>query len=244
MAESEACLVLAEDEIHVWHAELDQPEATLRRLDEVLSPDERTRARRFCLERVRTRFIAGRGLLRTILGRYVGRAPESLRFIYAERGKPALSPVERADLRFNVSHSDGLGLFAVARGREVGVDVEQVRPLPRSERIAERFFSLPETTALKQIPAERRLEAFFTCWTRKEAYIKALGDGLAHRLDQFAVSIDPGEPARLSAAGDGDGQEIARWSLQAVPSRPGYVAALAGRGHGWRLATRPWPQRP
>jgi len=240
MAEAEGRLDLAADEIHVWRAELDQPETTVQRLARTLSPDEQERAKRFCLERVRTRFIVGRGLLRTILGHYLGRAPEGLHFAYAARGKPSLAPSEGTDLRFNVSHSDGIGLFAVARGREVGVDVERLRPLPRAERIAERFFSVPERTALKGLPAERRLEGFFTCWTRKEAYIKARGDGLGHPLDQFAVTIAPGEPARLSAVGDGDPSEIARWSLEGLPPGPGYVAALSAGGRGWRVTSRDW----
>jgi 4'-phosphopantetheinyl transferase len=241
MAEAEGSLDLAGDEIHVWRAELDQPETTVLRVARTLSPDEQARAKRFCLDRVRTRFVVGRGLLRTILGRYLDRAPDRLRFTYGPRGKPALAPEEATDLRFNLSHSGGLALFAVARGREVGVDVERLRPMPRAERIAERFFSVPERTALKAVPAERRVEAFFTCWTRKEAYIKALGDGLAHPLDQFAVSLAPGEPPRLSAVGDANGREVEHWRLAALPPAPGYVAALAGRGQGWRLATRWWP---
>ena len=243
MAERTARWDLAEDEIHVWRAELDAPADTVERLGATLSPDERTRAARFCLERVRTRFIVGRGVLRTILAGYLGRAPERLCFSYGARGKPALAPSEGTDLRFNVSHSDGCALFAVARGREVGVDVERLRPLPRAERIAERFFSLPERTALKGLPPEQRVEAFFTCWTRKEAYIKARGDGLGHPLDQFAVSLTPGEPVRLSAAGDGDEREIARWSLDGLPPAPGFVAALAALGGGWRLTSREWPLR-
>ena len=119
--------------------------------------------------------------------------------------------------------------------------MEELRPLPRAEQIAERFFSIPERTALKRLPPEQRVEAFFTCWTRKEAYIKARGDGLGHPLDQFAVSLVPGEPVRLWAAGDGDAREIARWSLGGLPPGPGYVAALAAHGRGWRLTSRDWP---
>jgi 4'-phosphopantetheinyl transferase len=243
MAETGARWALAEDEIHVWHVSLDRPPSDVRRLARMLSPDEQERARRYRGERLRERFIVGRGILRMLLSRYVGCPPGRLRFAYGARGKPALAPAEGSDLRFNVSHSDGLALYAVARGREVGVDVERLRELPRAERIAERFFSTEETAALKAEPAERRVEAFFTCWTRKEAYIKARGDGLAHPLDQFAVSLVPGEPARLWVAGDGDAREIARWSLDALPLAPGYVAALAARGRGWRLTTRSWPLR-
>jgi 4'-phosphopantetheinyl transferase len=232
---------LAEDEIHVWRVSLDRPDSAVRRLAPLLSADERERADRFRIDRVQRRFIVCRGVLRMILGRYTRRSPARLRFRYGPHGKPALAPAEGTDVHFNVSHSDGLALCAVARGCEIGVDVERLRELPRAERIAERFFSVPETAALKAVPAERRVEAFFTCWTRKEAYIKALGDGLAHPLDQFAVSLAPGEPPRLSAVGDANGREVERWRLAVVPPAPGYVAALAGRGHGWRLSTRSWP---
>jgi len=244
VAEGGARHELAGDEIHVWRAALDLPAETVARLGETLSADERERAARFRIERVRRRYVVARGLLRTVLGRYLGRPPEELRFEYGTNGKPALAPGEDGGLRFNVSHSDDLGVFAVARGREIGVDVERLRPVPRAEQIAERFFSLPERVAFRGVPAERKVEAFFTCWTRKEAYIKARGEGLSHPLDQFAVSLVPGEPARLWPAGDGDGSEVTHWSLEALPPWPGYVAALAGRGHGWRLASRAWPLHP
>jgi 4'-phosphopantetheinyl transferase len=241
MAEAAGRWSLPEEEVHVWQVRLDRPESALRRMSRLLSADETERAERFRVERVRHRFVLGRGVLRMILGRYAGRHPAHLRFRYGEHGKPALA--DGGDLCFNVSHSDSLALYAVARGREIGVDVERLRPLPRAERIAERFFSLPERAALRATPSERRLEAFYTCWTRKEAYIKARGDGLGHPLDRFAVSIAPGEPARLWAAGEADGGEIARWSLDAVPPAPGYVAALVARGSGWRLVSRSWPPR-
>jgi 4'-phosphopantetheinyl transferase len=235
---------LAEDEVHVWRTALDRSDSSLRRLARVLSPDERARADRFVIERVRRRFVACRGALRMILGRYTGQAPERLRFLYGDYGKPVLAPSAGiADLHFNVSHSEELALVAVARGREIGVDVERLRPLPGAERIAERFFSAPERTAIQALPAERKLEAFFTCWTRKEAYIKALGDGLGHPLDEFAVSLVPGEPARLWSVGDTGSGEEASWSLEALLPTPGYVAALAGRGRGWRMTSRPWPPR-
>jgi 4'-phosphopantetheinyl transferase len=242
MADGDAPLDLDADEIHVWRAELDQPEATVERLGQTLSPDEQERAQRFVLERVRTRFVVGRGLLRAILAGYLGRPPHRLRFAYGERGKPALAPAESTSLRFNVSHSADVVLFAVARRREVGVDVERLRPMPRAERIAERFFSVPERQALAALPEARKVEGFFTCWTRKEAYIKARGDGLGHPLDQFAVTIAPDEPVRLSAVGDGDATEIARWSLTGLPPGPGYVAALAACGGGWRVTSRDWPR--
>jgi 4'-phosphopantetheinyl transferase len=235
---------LGEDEIHVWRTALDPPEDTVERLAATLSADERERADRFRLERVRRRFVVCRGALRMILSRYTGQAPERLRFTYGAHGKPALAPsAGMADLRFNVSHSDELALCAVARGREIGVDVERIRPLPGAERIAERFFAVPEREALQALPAERKLEGFYTCWTRKEAYIKALGDGLGHPLDEFAVSLAPGEPARLWTLRETGSAEEATWSLEALLPTPGYVAALAARGHGWRTTARPWPPR-
>jgi 4'-phosphopantetheinyl transferase len=175
------------------------------------------------------------------LGRYLGLKPGQLRFCYGPHGKPSLAPpLEEEALRFNVSHSQGLALFAVARGRELGVDLEYVRPIAEVEQIVARFFSERESKAFSALPAGRRLEAFFNCWTRKEAYVKARGGGLALSLKQFDVSLAPGEAAALSCTGD-DAQEVARWSLWALEPGPGYVAALAVEGHGWRLACWQWP---
>jgi 4'-phosphopantetheinyl transferase len=145
---------------------------------------------------------------------------------------------------FNVSHSDELALFAVASDREVGIDVERVRPVTDPEQIADHFFSAPERTALRAVPPDRRLEAFFDCWTRKEAYVKARGDGLAHPLDQFAVSLGPGEPARFLPVAGYPTPEPSAWSLQALAPGNGYVAALAAEGHGWRTVSRRWPDPP
>ena len=231
---------LAPDEVALWQAGLDDPAQLLPELWATLSEDERARAERFRLERDRRRFAVCRGLLRRLLAPLTGLPAEGLRFRYGTRGKPALNAGEAGDLRFNVSHSDGVALYAVTRGREVGVDLEHVRPVRYVEQIAERFFSTPECEALRAIPAEAKLDAFFTCWTRKEAYVKARGEGLGYPLDRFAVSVTPGGPAVLSPAGGADEQETAPWSLTGLRQPAGYVAALAVEGHNWRLSSAGW----
>ena len=137
-------------------------------------------------------------------------------------------------LRFNLSHSQGLALYAVTRGREIGVDLECIRPISDAEQIAERFFSAHENAVFRTIPAHEKPKAFFNCWTRKEAYLKALGDGLARPLDEFDVSLAPGEPAKLLRI-EGAPQEASRWSLNRLEPGSGYVAALAVEGYGYQL---------
>ncbi len=236
-----AHLTLAEDEVHVWRAHLDLAPAQVRELLRTLTPDERARARRFRFRRDRDRFIVARGVLRAILGRYLGVDPGRLRFRYSPYGKPALADeFEDEGIRFNLAHSQGIALYAVSRGRDVGVDVEYVRADLADERIAERFFSPREVAMLRAVPAEQRREAFFHCWTRKEAYVKARGEGLSLPLDQFDVSLAPGEPAALLST-PGDPPEVTRWSLRALDPGPGYIAALAVEGNGWRLRCWQWP---
>jgi 4'-phosphopantetheinyl transferase len=231
---------LQEAEVHVWLLSLGQDPGPADAAG-TLSPDERERARRFYFDRDRRRFVACRAALREILSAYTGRPAPDLRFRYGHHGKPSLESPE--DVRFNVSHSDALAVYAVARGREVGVDVERIRPLSEADRLAERFFSQPEVTDLRAVPSESRLESFFTCWTRKEAYVKARGEGLGHPLDAFAVSLGRDAPARLRAVGGRDEEEIARWSLVGLAPPPGYVAALAVEGHGWTLSSAWWRPR-
>jgi 4'-phosphopantetheinyl transferase len=212
----------------------------VRELAQTLSYDEMVRAEHFRFERDRRRFIVGRGVLREILGCYLGFDPQQVRFRYDSRGKPYL--VERLDkygLRFNLAHSHKLALYAFTCGREIGVDLEYIRPMPDAEQIAARFFSTFEYTALRMLPENRKMEAFFNCWTRKEAYIKAIGDGPARHLDQFEVSLILGEPAQLLSV-EGDPEEAARWSLKALAPGTGYVAAVAVEGHNWRLTCWQW----
>ena len=233
---------LGGSEVHVWRAGLDQPPSTIERFLHDLASDERARAERFYFERDRERFIVARGVLRAILGLYLKRAPESLSFCYGSHGKPALAGEADGDsIRFNVSHSRGIALYAVCRGREVGIDLEHIRFDLAIAEIAGRFFSHREVAMLRALPADVQHEAFFRCWTRKEAYIKARGEGLSLPLDQFDVSLIPGEPAELLGTRP-DPSEASRWALREIIPAPGYVAALAVQAHGWRLDYWQWPE--
>ncbi|HEX2191395.1 MAG TPA: 4'-phosphopantetheinyl transferase superfamily protein [Longimicrobiaceae bacterium] len=231
---------LADGEVHVWAAPLDPPAEAIGRYASLLAPDERARAERFRFERDRRRFGVARGVLRVLLGRYLGTDPRRVAFHYLSHGKPALGGELAGDgLRFNVSHSGEMALYAFSRGRELGVDVEEVRPMEDGLQIAERFFSQAEVAAFRALPAEVRDEAFFNCWTRKEAYIKAVGEGLSFPLHVFDVSLAPGEPACLLASRDP--REAERWSLRGLPDpAPGYRAALVAEGTGWEVACWRW----
>ena len=225
----------AKNELHIWRVPLDESLATEMRL--MLSADECARADRFHFARDRNRFIVARGSLRLILGSYLNRAPAAVDFCYSDYGKPALSaesPVVTNGITFNLSHANELALIAVTRDRQVGVDIEFIRPDFASEKIAERFFSRQEVEVLRRLPAGQQAEAFFNCWTRKEAYIKALGAGMSMPLDQFNVSLAPGSAAAL-LGNLRDPAEVSRWSLQDLSPSPGYVAAVAVEGHGWQL---------
>ncbi len=226
-----ADLALGADEVHVWRVALDQPDDVADRLGAALSADERGRAARLVTAALRRRFLVARGALRQILGRYTYLAPGAVRFRYGPRGKPMLD-AEDGLLRFNLSHSGDLALVAVSRGREIGVDVERIRPDRDLDRIATRFFSTVEVAALLALPRAERAEAFYHCWTRKEAYIKALGDGLAIPLDSFDVAFAPGAPAALLASRL-DPAETRRWSMAALDPGPGYAGAVVVEGEGW-----------
>ena len=232
---------LTTDDVHVWRIALDVGDPILMRLRETLADDERKRADRFHFEKDRRHFTAARGGMRILLATYLARRPGDVRFAYSNYGKPRLMDADNAsDLRFNLSHSHGLALLAATRGRDIGVDVERLRDMERDgESLAERFFSPREVAALRSLPPELRREAFFHCWTRKEAYIKGQGKGLALPLDQFDVSLHPDEPAALLAT-QHDPPEARRWSLQSLFPGEGYVGALAVEGHSWQLWCGDW----
>ena len=234
-------LELNDPEIHVWRASLEEPPADERAWLETLSEDERLRAQRFHFERDRKRFVVGRGILRALLGRYLGGEPASVQFRYGDRGKPYLAgEMSESRLCFNVSHSQGLALYAFARGREIGIDLEFARSLPDAENIALRFFSPSEKAAFRALAPNEKEAAFFKCWTRKEAYVKAVGDGLAFPLHQFDVSVSPGEPAKLLTI-KGCPEIAERWFLEDLTPAPDYAAAVAVEGSGWQLNCWQWP---
>jgi 4'-phosphopantetheinyl transferase len=231
----ESPLMLPEEEVQLWRADLEAIGADESRWQQVLSSDELMRASRFHFSRDRQRFVAGRALLRTILAAYLRKDPKSLSFSYSKKEKPSLDPVHAdSGVNFNVSHSGAIALFAFTRRREIGVDVEQLRPDSDLEGIARRFFSMHEQNQLAALPAEERVDAFFRCWTRKEAYIKATGDGLSLPLNQFDVSLEVGETNALIATRP-DSSEAGRWLLRGVSAGTGYLAALCVRGKNWKL---------
>lgn len=173
-----------------------------------------------------------------LLGEYLQMDPGAVEFGYAANGKPFLAGTLSAErLYFNVSHAEERAMFAIASGRELGVDIEFVRAMPDALAIAESFFSVAEIAVLRSLPEEVRAEAFFACWTRKEAYIKALGDGLSLPLQDFDVSLAPSEPARLLATRREHSPPL---TLKDVRVAPGYVAALAAEGTDWQMVCYEW----
>jgi 4'-phosphopantetheinyl transferase len=209
--------------VHLWQRRLHASPAEVTSCYELLSDQEKERALRFRVERPRTDFILTRGTLRLLLARYLNTAPRSLQFRYEAHGKPVL---ESNDLCFNVSHCNGLAILAFVQQRAIGVDVENLSRDTDVRGLAERFFSDFERQALRYLSGPELHAAFFRCWTRKEAYIKATGDGLALPLDQFDVSIAEGDRDALLATRP-DASEAARWTIFDVPVGPAYAAAVA-----------------
>ncbi|HEY9610801.1 4'-phosphopantetheinyl transferase family protein [Allocoleopsis sp.] len=236
-------LMLSKDVVHVWRTNLDLPESQIQAFAQTLSPDEHNRADRFYFEKDRRHFIAGRGILRTILGRYLNLEPAQLQFSYSSRGKPALANTDIGEIvAFNLSHSNGLALYAIAQGAPakpiahapyVGIDLEYMRPMPKVEELAKRFFCPREFAVISSLPEEQKQEVFFQAWTCKEAYLKAIGDGLPG-LDGVEVSLTPGEPATLLSI-QGDQEAASHWSVYQLTPSPGYMAALAVEGQGWNI---------
>jgi len=223
-------------EVHAWRIDLDGPQAGGRLETAGLSADERARAARFHFERDRARFLRGRAALRHLLAGYAGLEARALIFAPGAHGKPALPGT---GLEFNLSHSGGCAVLAVTRGRRVGVDVERIQTERATPSLARRFFAPAEAAAVATAAPADRAITFFRCWTRKEAYVKARGEGLALPLDRFEVPLEPDATRALTFARD-DPAEIGRWSLRELEPAPDHLGALVVEGEGWTLLLRTW----
>ncbi|MFW5640946.1 MAG: 4'-phosphopantetheinyl transferase family protein [Thermodesulfobacteriota bacterium] len=217
------------DGVHLWRSRLDLADSRMAELASYLSPDETDRARRFHLEKHRRRFIAGRGILRRLLGTYLELNPRKLRFSKGRYGKPFLPPDAGSfSLSFNMSRSKDLALFAVARSRRIGIDMEKIRPLPDAEPIARSYFHPDEFSYLRALPEEDRTKGFFDIWTRKEAYLKALGRGLGG-LDA------PDSPSLMPEGADSGFIKIPGgmgWTIVGLGPAPLFSGAVAAEGAG------------
>lgn len=225
--ESFALLEAPAREIHFWAVRLCAANDQLGYFRSLLSSDEADRARRFLLDRHSRRFSLARGVLRILLSRYVSTAPGNIRFAYGVRGKPRMAD-DTLDLRFNCSHSYDIAVYSIAVGCELGVDIEKVRPLPTVREIAQRYFCPEEVFDIASVPVAEREAAFFRCWTRKEAFMKAVGDGFRIPLNSFRVSVKAGNREKLVAI-DGDPVAANDWQLHEIIPVPDYICALAYR---------------
>jgi len=227
-------LVLPENEVQLWRLDLQALAASENRWFQLLSCDEQARAARFIPKQARRHFVVTRGVLRTVLAAYLSTDPKTVLLQSSNNNKPSVGVPHESDIRFNVAHSGEVALLAFARGREVGVDVEAVRRDLNVDAIASRFFSPHEQKQLAAVAPDDKVEAFFRCWTRKEAYIKAKGTGLGLPLDQFDVSVAAGSDNALLAT-RADQDESACWSLRDIAVGPGYAGALCVAGHNFRM---------
>jgi 4'-phosphopantetheinyl transferase len=231
---------LAENEIHVWTIQLEAPAASMARFASILSLDERARGARFHFDHHRSRFIVGRGVLRLILSRYLQTRPDKLEFLYGRNGKPAIAGQLNGNaVEFNLAHSEALAMLAVTRTGAVGIDLERIRTITDADELVGRFFSPRENDAFQKLPPEQKPAAFFNLWTRKEAWLKATGDGITHHLNRVEVTFLPGEPVRLLSLPDAFQSET-KWSLHELTPAPGFAAALATAGEHPHISCWRW----
>jgi 4'-phosphopantetheinyl transferase len=231
--------ILPDDEVHVWHIELEPWEQAIDPLYETLNAEERERASRFKFPAPQNQFVISRALLRQALGRYLHIEARDIRFSTTANGKPELSG--NAELQFNLSHTTGVTAIAITRDRRVGIDVERIKAKTEALELADRFFSPREVQWLRSQPATELIPSFFSCWTAKEAYIKAHGQGLSMPLSGFSVLPRSGS-SRLHLEVNSDPDESGRWSMFRLDLGLGLRAALAVEGEGGKVRLAQWPQ--
>lgn len=231
---------LSTDSVHVWSISLRQADARAPGLLHLLSTDEKQRAERFHNPRDGARFVVRRAVRRILLGHYLQLDTQDVWFESGTYGKPRVAAeLNPGGLEFSCAHSDRVALCAFTLARAVGIDVERIHPLPDMKEVARTILSPGEQAALFALPKAEQCSAFYLCWTRKEAYLKATGEGLSTDLSRVEVSLAPGEPARLLRV-EGSASQAARWSLQSLQPAAGYAGALAVQGHDWHLVQRQW----
>jgi 4'-phosphopantetheinyl transferase len=222
--------ILTTGEVHIWRVYLNQDPSTIQRSFKLLSALERQRAGKYHFQRDHDHFAVARGGLRMILSRYINLPPAQICFSVNQYGKPAVCyELGGNSLKFNVAHAGDVALYAFTLRREIGIDIEHLTEDCLGLELAECFFSPAEASMLRGVAPALRTVAFFDCWTRKEAYIKARGEGLSYPLNRFTVSLTPGHPASLLATDD-DPSEVSRWTLMDVFPGHKYRAALAVEG--------------
>ncbi len=228
---------MLKDEVQIWLASLDIP---ILKFQGLLDADEQKRAARFNFDRDRNRFIVRRGILRILSGCYTGVEPENALFSYGKKGKPSLADESnRERIFFNLSHSEGMAIYAFSGRHELGVDIERIRDMTDMAKLVERFFSTGEKARWQELPKSRQKQAFFHGWTRKEAFIKASGDGLSYPLDGFEVTLAPDESVRLLSIA-GNTRETSPWYMQDLTPAFGFAAALAVKGRVGNVDCRRW----
>lgn len=231
---------LGQSEVHVWLVNLDQTDEIVCQLRATLSSEEYSRANQFAFEHLRRRFIVCHGVLRQILGAYLAAEPQTLSFEVGQFGKPRLADDFAAHcMHFNLSHSCGRAVYAVAKGRRLGIDIESVRPLDRIGELAETCFSADELAALRSLPEEQRQRAFFDGWTRKEAFLKATGCGLSVSLETFSVSLTPGRGIQGLKVHD-QSESGTPWTLISLPSASDFAAAVVIEGADCSVKCARW----
>lgn len=228
------------NQVHIWSVELDALASKLHHLRTFLSGDELEKSARFRFDRHRNRYVAAHGWMRNVLGRYVSLPPTRLQFDSGPKGKPFLiGDANSRALQFNMAHSETMALLAISPTARVGVDVERVRPMPDADELVSRFFSRREADQFRDVPADRKGEAFFNLWTRKEAWLKATGEGIAHLLAQVEVAFLPSEPARLLELPK-EYETATGWSLSSFSPAPGYIGAMAVESAEVNPLVRSW----